>query len=221
MVDYKQFIEENRDVGYKAFQEKLLPGTDAFLGVRLPLLRQLARRISKESPLEFLALQAFDSYEEKMLHGFVIGSLQLPFEEVMVYVKNFIPVIDNWGICDSFCSSLKITKNHKAEMWAFLESVALEKEEFSQRFVVVMLLNYYMETAYLDKVLQRLGDTRHDGYYVKMAVAWAISIAFIHEPEKTAVLINSGKLEEWTRKKAIQKIKESRRVQKEKWSILV
>ena len=55
---------------------------------------------------------------------------------------------------------------------------------------------------------------------MKMAVAWAVSVCYVKFPEKTRVLLEreseeAGGLPDWTHNKAIQKIRESRRVSPE------
>ena len=45
--DLKKELMELSDKKYQAFSSKLLPNTDNILGVRLPVLRKIAKRISK------------------------------------------------------------------------------------------------------------------------------------------------------------------------------
>ena len=61
-------------------------------------------------------------------------------------------------------------------------------------------------------VLAALTGVSHEGYYVKMAVAWAISICFVKFREKTLPLMESSTLDDFTANKAIQKCCESFRV---------
>ncbi|MBK5246658.1 MAG: DNA alkylation repair protein [Peptostreptococcaceae bacterium] len=215
MVEYKRILEENIDAEYKAFHEKLVPGVQNIRGVRSPIIKQLAKEIVKQDYDCFLEERSFDNYEEKMLYGIVIGNLKLPFEQVAKHIIEFVPIIDNWAVCDSFCASLKITVKNKQEMWRLLERYFNSKEEYEIRFAVVMLMDYYIEPVYIDEVLAVLAKIKHNGYYVKMAIAWAISSAFVKEKEKTLKFICSDNLESWTRNKSLQKIRESYRVSKE------
>ena len=65
---------------------------------------------------------------------------------------------------------------------------------------------------YIDKILKIFDVTKHDGYYVKMAVAWAISVCYIKFPKVTEQYLDNSNLDEFTYKKSIQKIRESYRV---------
>jgi len=215
MINYKKILADNIDIGYKAFHEKLVPGVHNVRGVRSPVIKQLAKEIVKEDYEGFLEERSFDYYEEKMLYGLVIGNLKLPFEQVAGHIIEFVAVIDNWAVCDSFCSSLKITIKNKEEMWKLLERYFNSKEEYELRFAVVMLMDYYIEPLYIDKVFIVLAKINHNGYYVRMSIAWAVSTAFVKEREKTLEFLCSDSLDTWTHNKSLQKIRESFRVSKE------
>ena len=78
-----------------------------------------------------------------------------------------------------------------------------------------MMLNYYITEEYIDIVLKSLDKISHDGYYVKMAVAWAVSICFIHFEDKTMDFLKNNNLDDFTYNKSLQKICESLRVNKD------
>jgi 3-methyladenine DNA glycosylase AlkD len=211
----RERIFEMADPKYRQFQSGLLPGIDNILGVRLPDIRKLAGEIAKGDWRTFLSAAQDDYYEEIMLQGLVIGYAKGDIEEILDYTADFISKINNWGVCDSFCISLKITKEHRDKVWQFLQPYLRSRAEFEIRVAVVMLLNFYIEDDYLDRVLVLLDGLKHPGYYVKMAVAWAISICFVKYPEKTMAYLKNNTLDDFTYNKALQKITESFQVEKE------
>ncbi len=211
----RQRLFELTDEKYRQFHSGLVPNADNILGVRLPHLRELAKELVKGDWRNFLATAQEDYYEEIMLQGLVIGYAKADIEEILGYVTRFVPKITNWGICDSFCSTLKITKQHQLRVWKFLQPYLLSRQEFQLRFGIVMLLDFYLDDEYIDRVLLLLNGTNHEGYYVKMAVAWTISICFIKYPEKTMVYLKNNTLDDFTHNKALQKITESYRVDSE------
>ena len=83
------------------------------------------------------------------------------------------------------------------------------------RFAVVSLLNYFVNEEYLFQLFQIFDGMKHDGYYVKMAVAWAVSVCYVRFPDKTFHYLENNKLDDFTQNKSIQKIRESFRVSKE------
>ena len=58
-------------------------------------------------------------------------------------------------------------------------------------------------------------EIKLDKYYVKMAVAWGISVAFVKNEQKTREFLQNNSLDKITFNKALQKIIESNRVNKE------
>ena len=130
------------------------------------------------------------------------------------YIESFVPKIDDWAICDSFCNTLKFVNKNKEIMWEFIQSYLKSYNEFEIRFAVVIILNYYITEDYIDLVLKTLDNIKHDGYYVKMAVAWAISMCFIKFEEKTMAYLKDNSLDDFTYNKSLQKICESLRIDK-------
>lgn len=194
---------------YRDFTARLLPGTQGILGVRLPFIRKLAKELAQGKWRAWLAREQDIYFEEVMLRGMVIGCAAMDVEERLKYIAAFVPRIDNWSVCDSFCGSLKFVRREKACVWPFLTPYFSSEDAFAVRFGLVMLLQYYLEEAYIDKVLNILADFHHGGYYAKMGAAWAISAAFIRFPERTAQLLKSAPLDDFTHQKAIAKIRES------------
>lgn len=205
----RECIFKLADEKYRRFQSKLLPDTEKIIGVPLPKLRKLAKEIAKDDWRGYLAAAQDDYYEEVMLQGLVIGYAKADIEEILRYIGAFVPKINNWGVCDSFCSSLKITKAYMSRVWRFLEVCFCSQEEFKVRFAVVMLLNFYIHDDYIDRVLKLLNCIKHDGYYAKMAVAWAVSICFVKFPGKTMPYLKKNNWDDFTYNKALQKITES------------
>ena len=210
--EIRQKIFELADGKYKKFHSNLCPNTNNIVGVRVPVLRNLAKEVAKQDIKDYLRNAKNDYYEEIMLQGMVIGLAKIDLKQTCNYLVNFIPKIDNWAVCDVTIAGLKITKKYQKEMLEFLKPYLKSNKEFELRFAIVMLLDFYITEEYIDIVLKILNRVKHEGYYVKMAVAWAISIAFIKFPKKTMKLLKQNDLDNFTYNKALQKITESYRV---------
>lgn len=208
------------DEEYRQFHSKLVPGIDNVLGVRLPMLRKLAQELAKSDWRTYIKTAQDDYNEEIMLQGLVIGYAKGDIEETLSYVAAFVPKINNWGVCDSFCGNLKITKKHRTRVWEFLQPYLLSREEFQLRFGIIMLLSFYIEDEYMDQVLALLDGAKHEGYYVKMAVAWTVSVCFVKYPKKTMAYLKNNTLDDFTYNKSLQKITESLRVNQETKTII-
>ena len=206
---------EKQDLKYKEFHSSLCPNVDKIIGVRVPLLRQMAKEIAMENYKEFLENTQDEYYEELLLQGLVIGYAKISIEETFKYLEKFVPKINSWAVCDTTCSNLKITKKYMEQMWEFLEKYINSKNEYEIRFALVMYLNYYLTEDYIDEILQKVDKITNREYYVQMAIAWLISFAYIKQKDKTEKYLQENKLDQFTQNKSIQKIRESFRVSKE------
>lgn len=191
---------EYQDVEYREFSKKLLPGIDNIVGIRLPILRKLA----KEFKLEDLS---DDTFEDVMLQGMIIGNIK-DIDEAIDKIRIFVPKIDNWSTCDSFVCSLKITKNNLAKMYDLIINYQ-DGTCYEKRFLLVMLLNYYLVDEYVDRVVDVILNIDCCEYYTMMAVSWLISKMYINYKDKVIDIFKSNKLSNVVVNKSISKIKDS------------
>ncbi|MCI5530638.1 MAG: DNA alkylation repair protein [Blautia sp.] len=209
------------DEGYREFHGGLLPGTDNIMGVRLPKLRALAKELSQMDWKEWFAASEDVYYEETMLRGLTIAYAKMDYKSRLEYIQRFVPCIRNWAVCDCFCNTLKDAGKHQAEYWEFLEPYFSSDQEYEARFGAVMLLSHFVKREYLDGAISRLESIRQEGYYAKMAVAWALSVYFVAFPREVLEYLQGGHhLDEFTYRKTLQKILESYRVDKETKAII-
>lgn len=197
---------------YKEFQERLLPGVNDIIGVRVPQLHKIAKKAVKDDWRSYLAEEHAETYEERMIHGMIIGYARMETEERMAYLDRFVPIIDNWAICDCCTGTFKFMLKEQEVWFKYLMKQISVGTEFSIRFAMVALLNYYITEQWIDQVLEIYDSIDHEGYYTKMAAAWGISICYVKFPEKTKKLLIENHLDDFTHNKAIQKIRESYKV---------
>lgn len=210
-------LQEMADEKYREFHGRLIPGVETvFYGVRVPALRKLARQLAKEDWRGFVELTKDSSvYELNMLCGMVCALAKCDFEEKLAYMEKFIPAINNWAVCDIVCGDLKAVKNHRERMYEFIRPYLESQKEYEVRFAVVILMQYFVTEDYISDVLKIYDGIRHEGYYVKMAVAWGISICFVKYRDLTLDYLSSCNLDNFTYNKSIQKMIESLRVSRE------
>lgn len=216
----RERIFDRAEEEYKKFQSSLIPGETRLLGVRMPYLRELAKEIARGNWREYLDNAQDEYYEEVMLQGLVIGYAKAAPEEILEYTAQFVPKITNWGVCDSFCTGLKLAKKHPEMVWKFLQPYLRSEKEFEIRFAVIMMLAHFVTDQYIDRVIATLGQVRHEGYYVKMGVAWAVSVCYVKYPSKTMAFLKSCDLDDFTFHKSLQKIVESYRVDEESKAVI-
>ena len=219
--EIRTFLNNNAEEKYQKFSSALLPNIDNILGVRLPKLRKFAKTLITSSyKEEFLNIKNPLSMEELMLQGIVIGIQKETTTEKLLKIKQFIPKINCWSICDSFCSGLKFTISNKDLVWEFLQPYFNSTKEYELRFAYVMALNYYINKQYLPIIFKHINTNSTKDYYAQMAIAWFLSIAYIKEKEITLEYLKTTKINTWIFNKAIQKCIESNQIPKQEKDFL-
>jgi len=208
----KEQLELQREPKFQKFTSSLLPGVEHILGVRIPSLRKIAKQLAQGDWKQYLTSASDDSYEEIMLQGMTLGYAKGDLQEKEPFLRAFLPKINNWSVCDSTCSTIKLAKEQPAEFWNFLVEYLHSPREFEVRFVLVQMLDYYVTKDYLPKVLEAVSQVTLQLYYVQMAQAWAVSICYREFPELTLPFLKENSLDDFTHNKALQKITESLKV---------
>ena len=222
----RERLRAEADPEYREFHSRLLPGITGIVGVRTPVLRTLAKELLKGDWKEYISQvsaawkaegQGEDGvyYDELILWGLCICKGFKKWEDAAPYITGFIPAINNWAVCDIFCGSLKMAGRYRQEAWEFIQPYLESAQEYEIRFGVVMMLSHFADEGHVKAALRRMDGIRHDGYYVKMGNAWALSVCYVKFPEKTRAFLEKDTLDDFTHNKAIQKIRESYRVSKE------
>lgn len=201
---------------YKDFTLKLVSTKYEILGVKIPDLRIIVKEISHEEKLNFLEKNNdFSTLEEHFIYGFLLGDKSLSYDDFLKYFYKFIPYVDNWSLCDSSISSMKIIAKNKDKFLQELNKLFNSNNEFYIRIAFVILLNYYINFENLEYIFDKCESVNFDGYYVNMAKAWLLSICFIKYKNETINYLKNCNLDDFTFNKTISKICDSYRVLKE------
>ena len=205
--------------GNRSFVAGLHPGIEHVLGVRIPDLRKLAKEIARADWRTYLQTAPCTYMEERMLYGLVLGYVSTAegVDEYLEWVDRFVPMINSWSVCDSFAfaGGKRFIKIHEDRFWPYLMKWMNATGEYQIRFGVVMAFKYFIDEKHVDELLQQLQQINHNGYYVKMAVAWALSVCYLSFPEKTMAVCTEGRLDGQTIRMALQKMVDSYRVTEE------
>lgn len=214
MVSYVyQLLLEKQDLEYKKFHSSLCPGISNIIGVRVPEVRKIVKNLLKQNYIEYLDNVKNDYYEETLVEGLLIAQGKLSWEDKFKYLDKFVQKIDNWAICDMVSSTFKLKKTEDfKKMWKYLLKYKDSNKEFELRFMIVMFLDYYLIDDYIKEVLEIIDSIISEDYYVKMAIAWLISVAFVKDKKLIMEYLKNNHLDNWTYQKSLQKIIESNRV---------
>ena len=209
-------LQEEAEEKYQKFSAKLLPPQIDLLGVRIPKLRQIAKEIAKvgkaedylKTPLTELKYQ-----EEFMLYSLLIAQSKSP--DKIEQIKNFVPYINSWAVCDIFCSSIKDAKKQQQLYWETFRPLTQSHKEYEIRFFYVMALSYFINETYLQKIFSLIRAQKYVGFYDKMAVAWLLSMMYVKYPNETETFLQDTPLDKFVFQKSISKICDSFQVKKE------
>lgn len=210
-MDLRKELFDSQDLEYKNFHIRLVPNInpDTVIGVRTPIMRKIAKQAFRGN-----AENLCEYYEEKMIYGFTLGLKKCGADEHIEDIRSFVPMIDNWAICDMCTSSFKFIKKYQDEMLDFILSY-IGKSEYETRFAVVTLMDYYLDDKHIDMVLNILKSINSEYYYVNMAIGWALATAYCKFDDKVTKILEAKMLSPDVQNKAIQKIRDSFRVTKE------
>lgn len=217
MNELQQNLFGMRDAAYAAFIAKLTPGfpPSHFIGVRVPLLRTIARSFAKEEAASqrFLSHLPHSYYEEDMLHGMLI-SLVKDYDRCLDLTDRFLPYVDNWAVCDTL--SPKVFAKHKAQLLENILRWSSSSHTYTCRFGVRMLMTHFLDDSFSADFLEIPATIRSEEYYVKMMVAWFFATALAKQWEATLPYLENRQLDPWTHRKTIQKAIESYRIPPER-----
>ena len=220
--EIRKELLECEDLEYAKFNRKLCPDTKKeIIGIRIPTLRKIAKDFVKSKDekeyLEEVLSSADDKYfEEVIFQGLIIGYSKIELDEKLSYIEKFIPKIDSWAISDTFIPTLKIKEKDLEKVWNFILPYTKSKEEFEVRFAVIMMLDYYINELYVDKVINVIDCIKNDKYYAEMAMAWTIAeIGIKFQDKAIAYLKGENHLDKFTYNKSLQKMIESYRIEDE------
>ena len=221
--NYKEFVKyltSIQDKKYREFHSSLVLNSKyEMIGIRVPIMRDIARGIAKGDIERFLEYAQNKYYEEVMIQGLVISHIK---DEKLFYkyFNEYINKIDNWALCDIFCSSIKIVRKYEEKYFTEATKMAVSNNEFVSRVGLVVILNHFIKQNNLDAILDTLNKIQSDKFYINMAEAWLLCEMYIKFPNETQDFLKKNNLNKFTQNKAISKIHDSYRVSKEEKELL-
>ena len=205
-----------QDKEYMKFLSKLTPNVseDTIIGVRIPEIRKLAKKLVKNNEYEdFLKELPHKYYDENLLHGAIISESK-DFEKCIKLLDNFLPFVDNWAVCDTI--SPKIFKKYKKELIEKIKEWSQSDKTYTCRFGVEMLMTHFLDEDFKKEYLEVVADIHSEEYYVKMVVAWFFATALAKQWDYAVIYLEDNRLDVWVHNKTIQKARESLRISLEK-----
>lgn len=206
---------------YAEFNKRIVNTKMPVIGVRVPDLRRLARELASDmsaADIRNLLAEKNQSFDYLLLCGLLIMHARLDDQTTIDLTKQYLPRVDSWAHIDVF---IEKKRRFTGESWWDFALECLQSEaEFTVRYGVVSLMTNFLDESHIDQVFAALRNIAHDGYYVKMALAWLYATAAVQFFELTLTELENGHIDAWTRNKAYQKMRESRRFTPEQQDII-
>lgn len=210
------------------------------LGLHTPEMKRIAQELWRKDGEGYIkAFEATEhaqlTYEETVIWGFLINKGKYTLEERFAMLARYVPVLDNWAVCDSYCANAKwLAKADKERVWFFLQQWFESHREFEVRFAVVVSMCNFLTEEWIGKVFERLNTIEFDKisseymtvkgkpkvaqsgtvqgtapYYVRMAVAWLLATALAKLPDATRSYARAAQLPSDVIKMYVRKARES------------
>lgn len=215
MDNIKKKLFRLQDVCYGDFHSKLMPNIarEKIIGIRVPVLRRFVKDLSEAEKEDFLQQLPHNYYEENNLHGLIIMESK-DYGSCIGELERFLPYIYNWATCDMLRP--KILSKHLPELLEKIYQWLASEDTYIVRLAIGFLMSFYLDDgAYQREYLAKVAEVSSKEYYVRMMVAWYFATALAKQYQDALPYMQKGRMEEWTRRKAIQKALESRRVSPE------
>lgn len=211
-MDVRQFLLENANPQLADFNKKIIPETTLpILGIKVPILRDIAKRIVKSKDLSFLN-ETHEYFEEFFIHGLIIAYANFDINKTIQLLNKFIPSIDNWAICDSVCNTLEVFKKEKAIAFDYLCGLLSKDDTYSKRFAIVGMLSHFIGSKYDRKIIEKTKIINTNEYYVYMAIGWLYCEMLIKNPNLILPMLEKKELCPAVQNATIKKVRESYRV---------
>lgn len=233
--EIREQLTQMAECEYQKFAAGLIPGEENMLGIRLPKLRTLAKKIAKEGWKDAIAEEDY-YFEECMLRGMILSYASNDMDEMLPYIAAFIPMVKNWSVCDSVFMGMNIFQTDRVRTWKFIEPYLCSDKEFEVRVALIIIMQHLLKCdgqgkkitrlrsvgmenltnrterkgLYIDKVLEKVDQVNTTDYYASMAASWLLAEAFCCYPYHTYQYLLKNHLDNKTYNKGIQKILESK-----------
>ena len=215
------------DPNYAAFMRPLVPTVDPrrLVGVRTPQLRKIARELYRRGDAsDFMRSLPHVLFEESQVHALAIG-MEREYERAIELYDLFLPHVDNWATCDQL--PVRVLAEQPARTLECARRWMSSEHGFTVRFGIGVLMRLFLDDLFEPRFAAMVAAARmpgsperpepeSDAYYVDMMRAWYFAEALVRQPMAAWPYAERrdecALLDEWTRRKAIQKACESRRI---------
>ena len=217
--DLLNYLILQKDSKYLEFSKKLITTNYNMIGIRIPILRSIAKDLKNTNFIELLDLMKLEYHEEIILYGLLLNEI-MDEETFFKYFEKILPYIDNWATSDLSLSKFKFITKNKDKYFKYFIKLSKNKKEYYSRVGYDMLLSTYVSDEYISDILSLIDNDIRELYYVNMSKAWLLCDLFIKYKNETLEYLKVSRLDKFTFNKAISKMCDSFRVSNDSKELL-
>ena len=83
---FLKYLYSYQDLNYLKFHSKLVKDKN-IIGIRIPILKKIAKEISKSNYKDYIKYNSHNTYEEDMIYGLILGYIKEPFKAVLEHLN--------------------------------------------------------------------------------------------------------------------------------------
>ena len=203
LLDYLISIGDEK---YAAFQKPLSNSDYEIIGIKIPILKKIAKEHYQDKDLDLNEFEHHHYLEVEMLY-FIIGMLRnKSVDDKLEFIYKNVKYADSWMITDT--PNAYLAKLDFDRYIEFFKKTYQSKHVYTRRIGYVMGLKVFRDKRVLE-VLNLIQDDNE--YMVTMGQAWLLATMAICYPEEVFNYLSKSS-NVTLRKKTISKIVESFRI---------
>lgn len=217
-LEFIKYLESLENKEKIEWTRRILNTAMPLLAIKTPVLKNIAKGISKGNYISFLDLELDGYYEVLTISGSLLTKID-DFKTMKEYLDKYLSKIDNWSSCDLLSFNLK---GSEKEFYNLALEYVKNSNPFIRRTGLNILFRLIDNDEYIDNIFSVMNsfyDETH--YYVNMMNSWLFCECFIKRRDKTIEFLKNHKLNKFTINKGISKCRDSYRVSKEDKEMLL
>lgn len=178
--DFLSYLLSIKDEENAAFVDSLSNSDYISLGIKAPLLKEIAKRYKDDNEL-ILSDFEHGKYLEVESLFFAIGLSRCKnIDEQLLFLDKYLKYVNSWVVTDSINHYLK--KCHYETFLDFFKLHYDNKHIYTRRYSYVFALKFYKDKRILD-IFKYIKE--NDEYMVLMAEAWLLSFIAVPYSKET------------------------------------
>lgn len=186
--NYNLFVEQIKNLRKKEkmiSQRKIIRNGKSVKIVKIPLLKEMAEKISLGNWEQFLLLKPKIKYaEETIVIGLVIGNIKNDYNRAEKYINYYMPLIDSPFIVDVFTSSLSIIKENRKKFFFIGKKWLKSDNPYLVRAGYAIFAKHFNTREYIDELKYMAVSVRTKDKNIIAAVASLIVSIYLFDKEK-------------------------------------